>query len=438
MTSKKKMSNPKDLVIQYHTPAVEKFCGRINGKLTQPLENFISSIEFFLNSKGVTDPKRQYAEAKGYLDGTKGDVFKMLDSHSFKSCETWDDLKKNLIKIYRDTKSSDPVIELRKVLKLSQRLEGDDFATHSSKVFRSLETLIALLENSEWAKEGFTLEKFSHLMYLALNLRILPDSLVMNITRTFKTDDSLIELFEEIEKHKAKVPNFDNSLITPIDKSDFPSETVAALQDNNKSYRTSINKRKGANNFNRNYVKFNTNKSSSSINRPMKCQNCAMTNHQTPACRSRPFCEFHWMQGHRTSDCYAKRNAYSSNNRSFHSRQNSSYEYDRSNYPTHQTNSYPASTNNPFLGRYQYPRNNVTSVNTNMTSQTQTPTQTQTPSTLLTQQTLPPAPILQPQTLYTLPSQAQAPQIFANPSTPDNEPVITRNFRAESPFPQTT
>ena len=81
---------PKEFTIVQHTPAITKFCGYVNGVLLQDVESFIKSVDFFLETKKITDPAKQLSEATGYLDLTKGDLPYFLKSESFRSAKRSD------------------------------------------------------------------------------------------------------------------------------------------------------------------------------------------------------------------------------------------------------------------------------------------------------------------------------------------------------------
>ena len=66
---------------------VTPFCGKESGELKQSVENFISSIDSLIVTKGLTDKTLVLNEAKSYLEFSKGDLAYWSRSISFRNCK---------------------------------------------------------------------------------------------------------------------------------------------------------------------------------------------------------------------------------------------------------------------------------------------------------------------------------------------------------------
>ena len=306
-----------DFIITQHTPAIAKFCGNLDGHLSVDLETFIHTVDTFLSQKNIRDPEQQFLEAKGYLDFTQGDLRCLFKSDTFQECTTWDELKTALRLVYSSTKPTDPILQMRSILSLSQRNPVDNIAEHAAKVNEAVDSFLLNLFDTNWVEEEkLSRKNLKALLYLALSLRAIPDNVVSNFTRKWTPKDSIAEVLMEFYKHKDKASNLDiHLLLNDQTKAehmkkrtcDNSEKMVAVTQENH-------NQKKKKNHQSRDNVKTPNVKSKfsgfdqKSYNRQaMTCYNCTKTGHHFKDCRSPPYCSFHKIQGHTTHECRAKK-----------------------------------------------------------------------------------------------------------------------------------
>ena len=122
------------------TPSIIKFCGNQKGQPRVNVESFVKSIELYLEKENY-GPERQYVEACGFLDLSKGDLSNYLKSGSFHNCRAWDNLKAMLKWLCSLGVTNDPVMQLCNSLNLASHDPSDNFVVHCAQTFDQLSVL---------------------------------------------------------------------------------------------------------------------------------------------------------------------------------------------------------------------------------------------------------------------------------------------------------
>lgn len=342
------------LILVHHTPAITKFCGFYEGRLPQDVESFIRSINFYLHTKNITDPQSQLAEAKGYLDLTRGDLADYLKSDSFRCCTTWTDLQLLLRKIYSIESLDDPVAAMRKLLSFANRDCKDNYAQHCAKCYDQINSFMPILKQSGWVtNDSISLNYLEKFLYLSLGLRAFPDAIISNISRKWQPSDSIVEINTQFNKVKSRVPNLDLTLLVqsqhiPQKETDTAVAGVREFSDKPKRNIQKRNQNQGQSNHKGSIKKRFDGQNETDYNKqvrastssPFKCFKCSQSGHIARNCSNEPYCLFHNLSGHTTNDCRARKtnrgNNYSNNQRGQRRRNNNVSESNQARNPSNQ------------------------------------------------------------------------------------------------------
>ena len=131
--------------------AIQPFCGMVNGRMPQPVESFIDSLQAHLIAKNITDDSMAYQEARSFLDFVKGDLGDWARTFSFKVCSTWSGLKTLLRKAYAAEVETDAVLFHRNIIKQTDR-KGRGVVRCAAEISDKLIELADRLKSSTWVK----------------------------------------------------------------------------------------------------------------------------------------------------------------------------------------------------------------------------------------------------------------------------------------------
>lgn len=247
------------------------FRGILDGKLSQPIEVFIQSVENHLIAKKITSELDKFLEAKAFLDFSKGDIAHRCRSFQFKNCTTWNDLKKFLRKSYGAEKRDDIVHDLRDLNKLNRGQRT--LVEYSSQLYDAVGEFVHKLEDSPWVVgRNISLDNLWKLLHFSKLLEDIPDIVVNNFdAKIIPTSDEDL-LFTQVRKHMPKVPTMDTTVFNEtvqrkplqIDFSLPPPLQVQNFANNNRINRPPIN-----------------------ISPQIRCFNCNKLGHTKSQCRSK-------------------------------------------------------------------------------------------------------------------------------------------------------
>ena len=198
---------------------IEPFAGKIGGRLRQPVEVFIESLDNHFASKGITSPDLQFLEAKSHFNLSAGDLGERIRSYHFKDCKSWEDIKSFLRQSYGFTHKADPVLELRSVVQLQDR--GDcSYLAHNARVMDEVsDFLIKLNSAGNWTMDvrnhgpSISLENLGRLLTLSVGLASLPDGLVNSFDGAFSNKSTENDVSRQIEKHIGKMQVIDSTIL---------------------------------------------------------------------------------------------------------------------------------------------------------------------------------------------------------------------------------
>ena len=196
--------------------AIQPFAGRVNGHLQQSVESFIQSIDDLLESKGITDGREAFIEAKSHFNLSQGDLGDCTRSIFFRDCRTWEDLKGFLRDTYGMGESRDIVRDLRGLLKLHNR-NGRSYVAQNAKINDATCDFVSKLEKSQWmdlrAQNGISLKNLGRLLQLSVGLHSLPDSLVETFDGEFSAQSTEKDVLEQINRNIGRLQIVDSSIL---------------------------------------------------------------------------------------------------------------------------------------------------------------------------------------------------------------------------------
>ena len=279
-----------------HKSGIEPFAGRINGELKQGVEVFIESVEYHLQSKGITNGEAQFVEAKCHLNLSQGDLGDCTRSIFFRDCRTWEDLKGFLRDTYGSGKTRDVVLDLRRVLKLHDR-KGNSFMAQNAKVNDATVDFISKLTNSDWVdckpQGAISLKNVGRLLHLAVGLHSLPDALVNAFDTEFTPKSTERQVMEQINRHLPNMQVADSTILNGTPKGTSRPNTVLGSQNScNRIDRNPAGTRKPVSG------------GVTSYKRAVKCFNCEREGHAKKDCNVR-YCSFHQSSTHNWKNCNA-------------------------------------------------------------------------------------------------------------------------------------
>ena len=283
---------PSRVTIVTHS-AIQPFAGIVNGRLPQPVESFIDSIQAHLVSKQITDDQLAYQEARSFLDYVKGDLGDWARTFSFKVCTSWTGLKGLLRKAYASEVETDVVLYHRSIIKQTDR-KGRGVIRCAAEISDRLIEMSDMLKGSSWVKgidrDGchyVTLEKLVHFLQLSLITSTLPDRLVALFDEPMDDKANEILIVEQIKKHAPKLQDLDPSILNPTDRN-----TTKTQSNDISAAMTSQHNKQGHN--------------SSNYHQKGTCINCGKTGHFIKDCNVR-YCHLHNNNSHKYADCRSRK-----------------------------------------------------------------------------------------------------------------------------------
>ena len=151
--------------------AITPFAGKIDGRLTQSLESFISSVDAHIVVRGLNDRDLVLNEAKSHLDLSNGDIGDWSRSLGFNECKSWDELKTFLRDIYGEFQQQGMVRDLSEIFRLVDRKQNK-LISNMAKCFDKINQLAKRLESSDWIQgdnDVISLDNFSKLIHLSID-----------------------------------------------------------------------------------------------------------------------------------------------------------------------------------------------------------------------------------------------------------------------------
>ena len=273
--------------------AIQPFAGMVNGRMPQAVESFIDSMDAHLRSKGITDDKLSYQEARANLDFVKGDLSDWSRTFSFKVCDSWTGLKALLRQAYSCDIDQDCVLFLRSIIKQCDR-KGRSFIRCAAEISDRMIEFIDKLKGTSWVKgidaDGdtvVTIEKLMLLVQLSLITSTLPDRLVALFDVKLDEKSSEITIVDQIKKQSQKLSDLDPTILSSTEKNKDKISTPAVVQRNiGRSFSSGVpnaQSSKGA------------------------CHNCSRIGHFARECQVQ-YCSVHNSTKHKYRDCKNRMN----------------------------------------------------------------------------------------------------------------------------------
>ena len=274
------------------TPQIVKFCGRINGEC-QEIENFLETLDNHLTASKVTDANK-LAEARSFLDLTKGDLRFYAASWKFKTLNSYDDLKIYLRSVYGTVTQQDPVVSLSKLLRKFHMSETG-YEEFAGEAYTQLNSWMLSVEQSSWGQNGMiAIKDMATMIHQAVSLEHLPLQLVEAMPANWDNTHDLATLHRRVQDSIGKVPNLDLARLLgnkPTKTSNFQIASVSKHTEDTNTHKKLTNTYQNRSN----------------------CMRCGSNNHNSQECYARVFCTFHRSTTHSTSQC--KRKNYLNQNR---------------------------------------------------------------------------------------------------------------------------
>ena len=272
---------------------VTPFCGRENGELKQSVENFITSVESLIVTKGLKDKQFILNEAKSYLDFSKGDLSHWARTISFRNCNDWETLRCFLRKVYGGYSDIGLVRDMGSILRHVDR-GGFSMVANGAKINDRMLEFIAKIKNSDWVSDDtITLDNFAVLIQLGLVMASLPEPLVNCFDKPLTKDSSETDIMDQVVKHKGKIADFDVSIL------DGKESMGKTKKKENVQEIGVVN------------ITENTSRSSVNARGNVTCHNCGRKGHVIRDCYAR-FCSTHNTVNHSYMNCWGRsgRSAY--------------------------------------------------------------------------------------------------------------------------------
>ena len=261
------------------------FAGKIQGVLQQNLESFLHAVDDLLAAKRLTDDHIVLAEAKSYLDLTKGDLGAWSRSLAYTKCRTWGEMKTFLRSVYGLQKDQDAVLQLRELFKLADR-KGRSLVANNALTNDLLSDLRLTLETSSWVNSTdhtIKLDNLVTLLQLSCMTANLPDNLVANFDIDFDENSNETDVYKQVQKHSKKVTNLDTSIFLGKGLNEKPATAAAVKEPPTAVAATRYN-------------------SSGPTSHKGECLNCRRPGHIAKFCRSL-YCYIHKTNRHALQDC---------------------------------------------------------------------------------------------------------------------------------------
>ena len=274
---------------------VTPFCGREGNELKQSVENFITSIESLVATKGLKDKQLIRNEAKSFFDYSKGDLSYWARTISFRSCNDWETLKCFLRKVYGGYSDIGLVRDMGSILRHVNRA-GYSMVANGAKINDRMLEFLSKIKNSDWVTgDAIALADFATLIQLGLVMASLPEPLVNCFDKPLTKNSTEIDIMEQVVKHKGKVADFD---LTILDGKEAVGKTK---------------RKEGAQEIGVVNVTDNIARSSVNTRNNVTCHNCNRRGHVIRDCYAR-YCSTHNTAGHAYMNCWGRSGRLAYNN----------------------------------------------------------------------------------------------------------------------------
>ena len=192
---------------------VTPFCGREAGESKQSIENFISSIESLIVTKGLKDKQLVLNEARSYLDYSKGDLSHWTRTISFRNYKDWESLKCFLRKVYGGYSDIRLVRDMGSILRHVDR-KGYSMVANGAKVNDRMLEFVTKIGSTNWVENGaIKLDDFATLIQLGIMMASLPEPLVNCFDKPLTKESSETDIMDQVVKHKGKLTDFDVTIL---------------------------------------------------------------------------------------------------------------------------------------------------------------------------------------------------------------------------------
>ena len=275
---------------------IEPFVGRVAGEVKQPVEVFIASLESHFSAKGFADESQRLLEAKSHFNLSQGDIGEWSRSKYFKKCTTWEELKECLRVTYGSADSRDLVYDLKDLFRFQDR-QGRTYISQSTRAGDALAEFSTKLKASPWTVRGsITVDNLEVLLHMAVGLAMLPDSLVRSFDHQFSPASTEKDIAEQIEKHRGKVPVFDESILREAPKAKSSGQVFSISDEKAEGKAITGDRQRG-------------------FRRTVRCFNCNKEGHIKANCLVK-YCSFHKSSSHNWKSCQFSQGRFSGSDRS--------------------------------------------------------------------------------------------------------------------------
>ena len=206
-------------------PSVTKFFGRKEGQSTCDLEGFLSQLDDYLASKPGLSESERLAEAKQFIDTSKGDIYTYTSTHKYRVLiKSYHEFKSYLRTCYATVTDVDPITALGLIFSKYRHIPPD-LKDASPRIYYWISEWVNSVQSSfdpdlnsddvNWLSTNeagmlfMELETVGALLRLALMLGTCHPHVLQKLDKTWNKYHDLNDILLEVRKHNMGLPEME-------------------------------------------------------------------------------------------------------------------------------------------------------------------------------------------------------------------------------------